>query len=223
MLGVFDGAVDALHRCGTDHDDASPADANSQVNPRRLTRRRVSNLVDADTTALTGVEQALDPDRFQGLCGKFFWEESIVITPKMSWVETHFEEVAKARMEENLTHEQLAERFHKSIGTVRNALTLAEQRGVIDLARPRRIPRRRWHEDHAEEVAKARAAGMTVEQIEKHFEKSPPTIRKAFQHAEKNGVCPENDCNSVKQGITRTAADDDDHAAHEDAGGRGAS
>jgi DNA invertase Pin-like site-specific DNA recombinase len=183
MLGLFDGAVEALHQCGIVADDGSPADANARITPRRLTRRRINNLVDVDPKALADVEQALDPKRFVGLSGKFFWEESIAIAPKMSWVETHFMEVAQARTEEKLTHEQLAERFDVPVPTIRSSLRLAEQRGLIDQARPRKIPRRRWHEDHAQEVAKARAAGMTFEQLEKHFGKTEPTIRKALQHA----------------------------------------
>ena len=45
------------------------------------------------------------------------------------------------------------------------------------------MPRRRWHEDHAVEVAALKANGMSTRELAEHFGKSEPTIRKALEHA----------------------------------------
>jgi transposase-like protein len=45
------------------------------------------------------------------------------------------------------------------------------------------MPRRRWHEDYAEDVASIKAGGMSVVEIAERFGWSDNTVRKALDFA----------------------------------------
>jgi DNA invertase Pin-like site-specific DNA recombinase len=186
MLGLFEGATEILNQDDTSTEPfAAKARGRGRVRPRRLPRRRTNSLSSGSLEMLEDVEQALDPNRFAGVAGKFFWEEEFYISRKLCWAEEHAMEVARARTDERLTHERLAERFGKTIPTIRHALRLAGAADESINALPRKIARRRWHEDHADEVAKLWADGKSISELEEQFDKSDTTIRAAIKHAKR--------------------------------------
>jgi uncharacterized protein (DUF433 family) len=183
-LGLFEGAVELLSR-----DPVVPADDPGTTTPHRFApvvprlrgRLRVPNLSAVTTAAGGGVDPALDPERFAGLSGQFFWTESLVIATSASWAETNAAEVVRLRAD-GLTIEKLARHFGKTPPTIRAALRL----GIAALPLqelPRKIPRRRWTEDHADEVMRSRQTGMSTDALAEHFGKSDTTIRAALKYA----------------------------------------
>ncbi len=189
MLGLFEGATEILNQDGASTEPfAAKAMGRGRVRPRRLPRRRTNSLSSGSLDLLEDVEQALDPNRFAGVAGKFFWEEEFYISRKPCWAEEHALEVARVRADERLTHERLAERFRKTIPTIRHALSLAAAADASVSALPRKIPRRRWFEDHADEVAKLWAEGKSMSELEELFRKSDTTIRAAIKHAKRPSV-----------------------------------
>jgi DNA invertase Pin-like site-specific DNA recombinase len=185
MLGLFEGAIDFLSR---DRVEPEPCEAEAspqgRVRPRRLSRRRTNTISSRGIDLIADAGQALDPNRFSGVEGKFFWKEDFYISRKLCWAEEYAEKVAGARTGENLTHEQLAERFGKTVPTIRHALRLAAAVDGIGKSYPRKIPRRRWAEDHADEVARRKEEGLSTPELAKLFGKSDTTIRTALKHAE---------------------------------------
>ena len=185
-LGLFVGATEILNQDGL---AAEPHEATvsgrGRVRPRRLGRRRTNNLSSDGLDLLEDVEQALDPNRFAGVAGKFFWEEEFYISKKLCWAEEHALEVARVRADEHLTHERLAKRFKKTVPTIRHALRLAEAADEAFKALPRKIPRRRWFEEHADELAKLRAEGKSIAELEELFGKSDTTVRAAINYAKR--------------------------------------
>ncbi len=177
LLATKDDAV-------TDREDKSDehTDGDSQVTPRRRARLRVDH-DHSDTEYLqAAAEFAADPNRFSGLDEQWFWIDDMQIPKRQSWAQENAVEVAEARAK-GLTMEAVAKHFGKTIPTIRKALRHATTNGSFqDL--PIKVPRRRWHEDHAMEVATMTANGMTIVEIAKSFEKSDTTIRKALNHAE---------------------------------------
>ncbi len=193
FLGLFEGAVALLSR----NADTSVPPANASfptdhcpVKPRRRGRLRVPDL-SADNQASFGhLDTALDPQRFAALPEPFLWTETFIIEEKRSWAEEYASEVARLRAT-GMTVEALAKYFEKSIPTIRNALQKARQTDETVRKLPKKMPRRRWAEDHAEEVARLRQTGMTFAELARHFKKSDPTIRAALRHAAaKNGKPP---------------------------------
>jgi DNA-binding NarL/FixJ family response regulator len=69
----------------------------------------------------------------------------------------------------------------KSVPTVRKALRLAAESDEAVRSLPRKVRRRCWAEDHAQEVAGLKAQGLSVPQIARELGKSEPTIRAALQ------------------------------------------
>ena len=89
---------------------------------------------------------------------RWFWTDIFQIPKPTFWAKEHAGEVAKARAE-GLTIDKLAEQFGKARQTIRSALSYAAKAddAVRDL--PKKMPRARWREDHAAEVAALKSQG----------------------------------------------------------------
>jgi hypothetical protein len=185
LLGLFEGAVELLSRQEASVDVVvDPVETCGKVKPRRRGRLRIDDL-SADAGLDLGVpDTVLDPNRFQGLPEQFMWEERFYLSRKLSWAEEHAADVAGARAE-GLTMQGLAERFGKTVPTIRAALRCAARVDESVARLPRKMPRSRWHEDHALEVAAQKAEGLGTNELAAHFGKSDTTIRAALAHAEK--------------------------------------
>jgi DNA invertase Pin-like site-specific DNA recombinase len=192
-VGLFAGAVELLGR--DDRPPPPPEGAAGQgagfgpVTPRRRGRLRVPDLAAAGQDGLGEVDTALSPERFAGLAGPLFWTEPLVLAEAPSWAEAHAAEVAQARAG-GLALAALAAHFGKSVPTIRAALRHARATGQAPAGLPGKVARRRWEEDHAAEVARARAEGKTLKELAALFGKSEPTIRKALRYAAGDGPPP---------------------------------
>lgn len=160
----------------------SDTDGFAPVTPRRRARLRVDH-GDGETKYLqAAADTAANPDRFAGLGDQWFWTDEFHIPERQSWAQEKASEVAEVRAKGS-TMEQLAAHFGKTIPTIRAALRHASATGpMLDL--PAKMPRRRWHEDHAKEVAELKAQGMGTAELARHFGKSDTTIRAALKHAD---------------------------------------
>jgi DNA invertase Pin-like site-specific DNA recombinase len=183
MLGLFEGAVDLLCR-GAEEREAGGHEANgfTAVVPRRRGRLHLPSLSAEAQGLVGGVELVLDPKRFAGLPEGFFWTEPIQIDGTSCWSEQNAAAVARLRLE-GKTHEQLAAHFKVSVPTIRKALKLAVKADP-SLKAPRKMPRPCWAKDHASEVARLKAEGLSIIEIGKRLGKSEPTIRAALEHAQ---------------------------------------
>lgn len=175
-LGVFDGAV---HLLGRTADGSLPPAAARVVTPRRRGRLRLPNL-SADAGAVRAdADTSLDPERFAGLADAFFWSEDLTVDRARSWAEEHAAAVARARAQ-GRTHEQLADQFEVSVPTIRKALRIAAESDSALAQLPRKMPRARWQDSHAEAVWALRQEGQSVKQLAAHFGVSEPLIRAAL-------------------------------------------
>lgn len=185
-LGALAGNWEILEA----QDDQTPqndpsAQSSFPGQPRRLARRRV-HPDDADIDDYDdAVDFACDPNRFAGLGPEWFWvDESQIPDPPECWAAANALHVAVKRREE-LTHEELALYFGKSVPTIRKALRLAVEKDPAFADLPRKQPRARWEDDHFTEVWNKKGEGLSVRQMSDHFEVSEPLIRNALRLAEK--------------------------------------
>ena len=181
-LGVFEGVSEIL---AGDHVDDGVLDGVDnqpnvfQIRQRALSRRHTTG--PAETSKLAKADGVIEghidvPDKWV--------DEAIFQMPKLtSWSEKHAEDVAKLR-KTGLTLEKLAGHFGKTVPTIRKALRLAAKTDESLKELPRKMPRARWHEDHAAEVAEMRAKGMGTSQLVERFGKSDTTIRLSLKHAQ---------------------------------------
>jgi transposase-like protein len=186
-LGVFDGAVHLLSRTT---DDAPAPSGSGAVTPRRRGRLRLPNLSAEAGAAMGDVVTSLDPERFAGLADVFFWSEDVTVERALSWAEANASAVAQARSK-GRTHERLADEFGVSVPTIRKALRLAASSDASQAQLPRKMPRARWQDSHAEEVWALKQEGRTVKQLAAHFEVSEPLIRAALALAAKKASSTE--------------------------------
>lgn len=184
-LGLFSGAAELLGR-GQTPPAEPPASANgfAPVKPRRRGRLRLPSLTAESQDALPDVETALDPERFAEVPAQFFWTEEFWVTGKQCWAEQHAAAVARGRAE-GKTMAELAEQFGKTVPTIRHALRCAREADESLAALPKKMPRKRWHEEHAAEVAAQRAEGKSTVELARQFGMSDTTIRAALNHAAK--------------------------------------
>ena len=182
-LGALTGVPDVLAPAGLSLSGESCEPAANHIRPRRRGRLRV----DVPLTEAHGwqaiVDFATDPDRFAGLDKRWFWEDVFMIPRRKSWAEEIAPEVA-ARRRAGLTEAKIAEEFDTTIPTIRVALRHAVLSDESLRQLPRKMPRARWHEEYAVEVASLkRTAKLNTLQLADHFGKSDTTIRKAIEHA----------------------------------------
>ena len=156
-LGALTGAVEMLANDTTQQ--VAPADAGGDGVDRATPRRRVRLRVDGGADVRAAANTAADPNRFAGLDEQWFWEDTFSIPEKTCWAKEHAAEVAEARAE-GMTMERLAECFRKTVPTIRAALRYAASTDESIKLLPRKMPRSRWHEDHAREVAAKKAEGL---------------------------------------------------------------
>jgi site-specific DNA recombinase len=183
FVGLFAGAAELLSR-----DDSSASESRSSadnsgfkpVTPRRRGQLKAPTLSAVGQDSLGEVDTALDPNRFAGLQEPLFWTESFVLPETLSWAKANAVEVGRLRAE-GLTMERLAQRFGKTVPTIRQALRYAKASDSSLASLPAKMARRRWEDDNAAEVKRLAGAGMTVIQLAAHFGKSEPTIRKALR------------------------------------------
>lgn len=184
-LGLFSGAAELLGRGQTPPaEPPASADGFAPVKPRRRGRLRLPSLTAESQDALPDVETALDPERFAEVPAQFFWTEEFWVTGKQCWAEQHAAAVARGRAE-GKTMAELAEQFGKTVPTIRHALRCACEADGSLAALPKKMPRKRWHEEHAAEVAAQRAEGKSTVELARQFGMSDTTIRAALNHAAK--------------------------------------
>jgi hypothetical protein len=150
--------------------------------PRRRARLRVDESEHGGVDLSDALYTAADPNRFAGLEERWFWTDVFQIPRRKSWAEENAVEVAAARAA-GLTMEKLAEQFGKTVPTIRAALRFAASVEESVRQLPRKMPRRRWHEEHAREVAAKKADGLGTGALAAYFGKSDTTIRAALDYA----------------------------------------
>jgi DNA-directed RNA polymerase specialized sigma24 family protein len=183
-LGALAGAAEFLTE-----DVARPTktrqvacDGTKRAVPRRRARLRVEQ-AEGNRDLKASADTAADPNRFAGLSEEWFWEDVFQI-PEKTWP---FQEMAigAATRRPGQTHEKLAENFGVTVPTIRKALRYAAEVDERFRELPSKMPRDRWHEDHAHEVAAKKADGLGTDELAAFFGKSDTTIRKALEHARK--------------------------------------
>lgn len=188
-LGALADAVDLLSEyelSATEEPIMAKERKGPQVKPRRLTQRRVVSENPLSDDVKARALWATDPNRFAGLDDRWFEEITLQVPRRISWAEAHAPCVATCR-KLGLTEERIAAHFKTTVPTIRNALRIAAETDKSLRNLPRRMPRRRWHEDHAEEVDRLRETGMGTYALARHFKKSDVTIRKALEYARTSG------------------------------------
>jgi DNA invertase Pin-like site-specific DNA recombinase len=179
-LGALADARDLLKQDAGEPQQSSTRDLNGarMVTPRRRARLRADGGADVKATTNT----VADPHRFAGLGEEWFWEDTFQI-PEKTWPFQELAiEVATLRLA-GRTHRELAEIFNVTVSTIRKALRYASEVDQRFRELPRKMPRNRWHEDHAHEVAAKKAEGLRMNELVALFGKSDTTIRKALEHA----------------------------------------
>lgn len=185
-VGSFTEALDMLTRTSTPPepvDGPSEKDDQSRGVPRRRGRLRVDKSAAGKVDLRALADFAADPNRFAAIDDRWFCTDRFQLEKRKGWAEQHAAQVA-ARRREGLTEAALATEFGKTIPTIHAALRYAAQDDAALAELPRKMPRARWHEDHALEVASfKKESGMGTDELASHFGKSDTTIRKALAHA----------------------------------------
>ena len=181
-LGALTGVTDILAQDESVVSNARPNEVVGRIRPRRRGRFRVDAPIADKRDWSAMVDFATDPERFAGLDENWFWKDTFQVPEPTCWAKEHAADVA-ARRKAGLTEEKLAIEFGKSIPTIRSALKYAAEVDESLNELPKKMPRARWHEDHAEEVAASKATGMGTCELARHFQKSDTTIRAAIKHA----------------------------------------
>jgi hypothetical protein len=184
-LGALEGAVDifsVLEAVAGQTLVGSPGQQPGRTAPRRLTRRRIETGEAPKAELRARAIWASDPFRFAGLNERWFVEHVYQVPKRLSWAAQHALEVAALRKKNN-TEEMLAKHFGKSLPTIHSALKIAKKMDPELAKLPRRMPRARWHEENALEVALKKASGMSTLELAEHFGKSDTTIRAALNYA----------------------------------------
>lgn len=181
-LGALTGAVELL--ANRAEDPLANTEVKSEETRQATPRRRARLRVDGDAQMKAALDTAADPDRFAGLDQKWFWEDVFHI-PEKTWPFQEMAVEAATLRLSGMTHEALAQHFGVTVPTIRKALRYAAGTEERLKSLPRKMPRSRWHEDHALEVAAKKAEGLGTSDLVAHFGKSDTTIRAALEHARK--------------------------------------
>lgn len=171
----------------TSFNNSVVADDDQPTDPGKcLSRRRARLSVSSDLYNKWDLESlahwATDPKRFDYLDDCWFEDVSFIRPPQKCWAEENAIAVAKRRLEDSLTFEALAKAFEVSIPTINKSLKIAAKLDPKYAEIPKKMPRPRWHEDHALEVFEARKT-MSMKQMVLHFSKSDVTLNKAIRFA----------------------------------------
>ena len=150
--------------------------------PRRRARLSASSDLYSSWDLESLAHWATDPHRFDYMDDCWFEEVTFVRPKQLCWAEENAVAIAERRLKDGLTTERLAEEFGVTLPTIRKGLKIAVKLDAKYEAVPRKMPRRRWHEDHAAAVLAA-SKRMTVKEMVSHFSKSDVTLRKALVHA----------------------------------------
>ena len=172
-------AVTNMQRPDGDHEQVFMAE------PRRRTRRRVDCDIANDEQLQAMNQFATDPHRFKGLAPEWFCEDEFQIPRKMCWAESNAIEVARYRLDHQVTIEKTAKKFGKSPPTIKKAIKFAKALGVDATGTAIRLPRKpNWAVENAAAVA-AYVQGncATMKVAAAYFGKSEPTISKALRAA----------------------------------------
>lgn len=159
---------------------ASEPKSNTQ---RRRARLRTNPLALNASELKDAAHFAAESNRFANVGDQWFWIENLQIPAKTCWASEHAAQVATKRAE-GVTMEELAKYFGKTIPTIRDALRRAGKQDPAIHNLPRKMPRRRWAVDHADEVADLKRRGMSVDEIAAKMDKSDTTIREALRLAQ---------------------------------------
>lgn len=179
QLGAFSEALDVLRTENSSEEESLSIDTECRVRPRRRAPLRLYGETDYDDVLRDIAAFAADPQRFSGINEQWFNEETFSIPAPMGWAEKNCQIVAKKR-KEGLTEQAIADELKVSVPTVRKAIKIAQERDPDLASLPRKMPRPRWHETHADEVFRRKQAGESQESIALHFKKCEETVRKAI-------------------------------------------
>lgn len=161
---------------------ASPETSTKKCRPRRRARLHATS-ESHDASELDALSfWAADPFRFSDLGEQWFEAVRFIVPEPTFWAKENAVEVSELRLT-GLTHEKLAEHFGVTVPTIRKALKIGREMDSRYGSVPRKMPRARWHEDHAAEVHEANKRMMMKDMVS-HFGKSDTTLRKAIEYAE---------------------------------------
>ena len=195
MLGVLgEGAILLTRTCATEEPEEAGL-GQVKIKPRLRSRRYVANLSARDRPE-DDQTRLLDPARFEGYGGEFFWREELYIRDDLPWYQENAEAVARERGA-GKTHEALARQFSKTVPTIRAALKHAAKMDPTLAAVPKKMARARWQDTHYLEVAARKAEGHSVPAMSAHFGVSEPLIRSALVIAAEKAVPDESGASGI--------------------------
>lgn len=170
----------------------SPSADNTVLNAlpdtsRPLTRRHILYSV-GDTELADSLNNfAVDPNRFMGIGSDWIETVTVEIPVKKSWVQENARTVAEFRLEHGYSMDRTASHFEKTVPTIRAAMKIAKEEYGID-AFGKQVSRRtrpNWSRTNAKKVWEyLQQPGATQKQAAEHFNRSIPTIVKAFRFYE---------------------------------------
>jgi hypothetical protein len=129
-LGIFDGAAALLARPSASAPPAAVEPDAERIRPRRRGHVRLDEPLGPGPDPLLEIPTSTDPTRFADLDASWFWEDVFEMPTTMCWSAEHAAEVARLRGE-GWTMARLAAHFGRSLPTIRHALKIAAERGLI--------------------------------------------------------------------------------------------
>jgi hypothetical protein len=129
-LGIFEGLVALRARpCGSTPSVAEEA-ATKRIQPRRRGRVRIDAPLRTEPGLLPEIPASPDPGRFADLDPQWFWEDVFEMPRSSCWATEHAAEGAQLRGQ-GWTMAGLATHFGRTRPTIRHALKIAAERGLI--------------------------------------------------------------------------------------------
>ena len=179
QLGAFSGALSILRTEETATGEPMSADPGYRVRPRRRAPLRLYGEADYDDVLRDLAAFAADPHRFSGINEHWFDERTFTIPVQVGWAEKNALIVA-AKRKQGLTEHAIAVEQNVSLPTVRKALKIAKKTDPELASLPRKMPRARWDETHADEVFRRKQVGESLEALAREYKRCDETVRKAF-------------------------------------------
>lgn len=187
-LGLTPDAIDLFQMNLIEH--RSDLEINPQVctvKPRRRSLRMIHTGESPSEELHSLVSWSTDPGRFDDLHPDFFEEHEFQLPEPIYWFQKHAIEILNKR-KEGMSHAELAARSGCSLATVRKALNYALALDPDQERFRKKHPRRRWHEDHVNEIVALVMQNHNIPSIAKQLGKSEPTIKKGIQFASECGL-----------------------------------